>query len=152
MTERAAALILLTNYLITNRPGTAFGDEIEVDDDSKRCINARSIRGADVIDDDHLLFEIQGRRIFLNVLQSTCTGLSRDRRFSYDTYTRSLCASDRIRILRQSGDDFFEGKACKLGRFRPITYDELKLYLQERTVKPEPQRPDPPDVEDVTEE
>ena len=127
-------------------------DKTVEEDDSKRCINARSIRGADVIDDNYVLFEIQGRRLFLNALPKSCVGLSRDRRFSYDTYTRSLCARDKIRILKEAGDGFYEGKSCSLGRFQPITYDELQAFLKGRTAPVEPEETAPPGIEDVTED
>lgn len=126
-------------------------EEQPSEQDSKRCINARSIRGADVIDDNHVVFEIQGRRLFLNVLPKTCQGLSRDGRFSYDTYTRSLCASDKIRILRESGNTFYEGKSCSLGRFRPMSREELEEYFEDRIVEPAPEKVAAPDVEEVVE-
>lgn len=123
-----------------------------VEDESKRCLNARSIRSANVIDDNHVIFEIQGRRLFLNTLPKSCVGLSRDRRFSYETYTRSLCALDKIRVLRETGDGFYEGKACSLGRFKPITYDELQVFLDERKPRPEPEKAESAEVEDVVTE
>jgi hypothetical protein len=136
-------------FICTFVPAVAQEDEAEADD-SKRCINARSIRGADVIDDNYVLFEIQGRRLFLNRLAKSCVGLSRDRRFSYDTYTRSLCARDKIRILKESGDGFYEGRSCSLGRFEPITYDELQVFLGERSAPIEPEKTAPAGIEDVT--
>ena len=93
------------------------------EDDSLRCINSRSIRGADVIDDNHVLFEVQGRRLYLNRLPKSCVGLSRHGRFSNDLYVRSLCEHDKIRILKEFGSGSQEGRACSLGRFEPITYD-----------------------------
>jgi hypothetical protein len=122
------------------------------EDDSKRCLNARSIRVADVIDDNHVVFEIQGRRLYLNVLPKSCVGLSRDRRFSYDTYTRSLCALDKIRILKESGRGVYEGKSCNLGRFQPISYEELQDFIDKRSADPQPRKTEPAEVEDVVEE
>lgn len=120
-----------------------------VDDGSKRCLNARSIRGTEVIDDNHVVFEIQGRRLFLNVLPKSCTGLSKDRRFSYEISTRSLCAHDKIRILREAGNTFYEGRSCSLGRFHPVTVEALEALEQDGTQPPEPQEVESADVEDV---
>jgi len=127
-------------------------DDEAVEDDSQRCVNARSIRSADVIDDNHVVFHVQGRRIFLNAMPKTCVGLSRDRRFSYETYTRSLCALDKIRILKESGGGVYAGRACSLGRFQPITGKELADYFKDRSVPREPQESESADVEEVVSE
>lgn len=120
-----------------------------IEDGSKRCLNARSIRRTEVIDDNHVVFEIQGRRLYLNVLPKSCKGLSQDGRFSYEISTRSLCAHDKIRVLREAGNTFYEGKACSLGRFRPVTVEELVDFERNRSVSPEPQAVESADVEEV---
>lgn len=104
--------------------------------------------------DNHVVFEIQGRRLFLNAVPKSCAGLSRDRRFSYDTYTRSLCARDKIRILKEAGNTLYEGKSCSLGRFQPISVEDLQLFIDERTANPEPspEKAESADVEDVVTE
>jgi len=131
----------------------AFADEGEaVEDDSLRCLNARSIRSVDVIDDNHVLFHVQGRRLFLNALPKTCVGLSKDGRFSYETYTRSLCARDKIRIMREAGGGVYSGRACSLGRFQPITEEGLDDYFKKRTVPSDTQKPESADVEEVVTE
>ena len=131
-------------------PTVAHTEDEGIEDNSRRCLNARSIRRTEVIDDNNVVFEIQGRRLFLNQLPKSCTGLSENRRFSYETYTRSLCAFDKIRVLREAGDTFFEGRSCSLGRFRPVTVDEL-LEAERSTVDPAPpQKVESADVEDVS--
>ena len=75
--------------------------------------------------------------------------LSKDRRFSYETYTRSLCASDKIRILQDSGGRLYEGKSCSLGRFQPIERQDLIDFLEQRETVPEPEPTAPAEVEDV---
>jgi hypothetical protein len=93
------ALVVLATVTTTNTAA----DEEEAAGEGERCINARSIRAVDVIDDNYVLFRVQGRRLYLNALPKSCKGLSRDRRFSYETYTRSLCEQDTIRVLREAG-------------------------------------------------
>ena len=124
-------------------------DEEEATGEGERCINARSIRGVDVIDDNYVLFRVQGRRLYLNALPKSCKGLSRDRRFSYETYTRSLCEQDTIRVLREAGGGVYDGRACKLGRFQQITEAELVDFIEDRTVTPEPEAVEAPDLEEV---
>jgi hypothetical protein len=141
--------ILALIALVTAATTSTAADEEEGAGDSERCINARSIRGADVIDDNYVLFRVQGRRLYLNALPKSCKGLSRDRRFSYETYTRSLCERDTIRVLKEASDGVYEGRACKLGRFQQITEDELVEFIRDRSVTPEPTAIEAPDLEEV---
>lgn len=128
----------------------AFADELDAaGEDGERCVNARSIRGVDVIDDNHVLFHIQGRRMFLNALPKTCVGLSVEGRLSYETHTRSLCARDKIRIMREAGGGVYSGRACSLGRFQPMTKEQLDDYFKKRTVPADSQKPESADVEEV---
>lgn len=128
---------------------TLQADEEDAEDDSKRCLNARSIRRTEVIDDNHIVFEIQGRRLFLNVLPRSCKGLSQDRRFSYEISTRSLCARDKIRVLREAGNTVYEGKSCSLGRFEPVTVEELVDFERSRQQLPARQAVESAEVEEV---
>lgn len=118
-------------------------------EESERCINARSIRRTEVIDDNNVIFYVQGRKTFLNTLPKSCKGLSRDRRFSFETYTRSLCERDRIKVLEEAGDGFYEGRSCKLGRFLPVTQEDIENFYKDRTQPPEPRKLEPPPVEEV---
>lgn len=128
---------------------TAHADDTVAGVESKRCINARSIRRTEVINDDYVLFWVQGRRMFLNALPASCKGLSKDRRFSFETTTRSLCERDKIRILRESALGVYEGRSCSLGPFRPVTDEELADFIEQHTISPQPQDVDPATVEDV---
>lgn len=132
----------LVAMVVIISPLAAHADDEGVEDDSQRCLNARSIRRTEVIDDSHIVFEIQGRRLFLNVLPKSCTGLSREGRFSFEISTRSLCAHDKIRILRGSRSAVREGRSCSLGRFQPVTYEELVEREGDREKPPAPQKVD----------
>jgi hypothetical protein len=127
-------------------------EEEAAEDESLRCINARSIRGSDVIDDNHVLFELQGRRLYLNALPNSCVGLSRDRRFSFETHTRSLCALDKIRVLREAGGGVYAGRACSLGRFQPVTAEDLVVLFPKDAVPTQSELSESADVEDVVTE
>ena len=129
--EKSCSIFTLI-VLATATTNFSAADEEEATGESERCINVRSIRGADVIDDNYVLFRVQGRRLYLNALPKSCKGLSRDRRFSYETYTRSLCERDTIRVLREAGGGIYDGRACKLGRFQPITEEDLVDFIKER--------------------
>ena len=146
--ENSCSIFALIALVTVATTGTA-ADEEEATGESKRCINARSIRGADVIDDNYVLFRVQGRRFYLNALPKSCRGLSRDRRFSYETYTRSLCERDTMRVLKEASGGVYEGRACKLGRFQQITEAKLVDFIEDRAVTPEPSEVEAPDLEEV---
>ncbi len=118
------------------------------DDESKRCINSRLVRSTDVVNDGNILFYMRGGQIYLNKLPAACPGLARDRRFSYVSYSRSLCRLDRINVLREAGFGTYEGRSCKLGRFWPVTQEDIAyLFDQQRLV---PEAPvEEPEVEEV---
>ncbi len=119
--------------------------------DTVRCINSRVVRGTDVIDDRNIVFRMTGRKIYLNTLPSPCRGLSRERRFSYVVHTSSLCERDHIRILEDSGFGLHEGRACRLGRFRPVTEDDLEYWIKSQRKEPEPEPVEPSAIEDLGE-
>ena len=127
-------------------------DEHEAEPETLRCLNARTIRRTHVINDDYVVFWIQGRRLFLNALPKSCKGLSRDRRFSFETSTRSLCVRDKIRVLEESASGFYEGRFCTLGLFYPMSEEDLASFIQDRTVTPQPEEVESADVEDIVKE
>ena len=100
-------------------------DEVLADQESKRCISVRSVRSTRVIDDNTVLFYMRGKDIYLNSLRTNCTRLSREGRFSYTVHASSLCELDRIRILMDTGFGLQEGRSCALGRFQPVTREDV---------------------------
>ena len=146
-----ATLVLSAGCWLVAAPDALADDTDEVRE-PQRCINSRSIRRTEVINDDYVLFWVQGRRMYLNALQSSCTGLTQERRFSFETTTRSLCAHDKIRVLRESGLGVYEGRSCTLGRFQEMTEEALDDFIKERTRTPQPEDVEPAEVEDVVKE
>ena len=76
---------------------------------------------------------MRSRDIYLNRLPNRCPGLKVADAFTYATSLNRVCNVDIIRVLRQSGGRFFPGPACGLGKFEPITRDEVAL-LKERPI------------------
>lgn len=142
--------IVLGVFLIFSVPlNTLAADEGVDEDESERCINARAVRRTQVVNDNTVIFYMQGSKIYINNLTRTCKGLSRDGRFSYATYTRSLCALDRINVLKESGGGLYEGRACKLGRFQFATAQDIEDFYEELHRIPQGKKLEPPPVEDV---
>lgn len=149
ITLRQALVAGLAAALMCCIAPAVIADEQSAEPETLRCINARSIRRTEVINDDYVVFWVQGRRLYLNELPKSCTGLSQDRRFSFETTTRSLCARDKIRILKESARGIYEGRSCSLGRFQQTTVEDLNAFIESRTVTPEPEEVESAEVEDV---
>ena len=120
------------------------------DEESKRCVNSRTIKRTGIVSDNHIVFYLRGGKIYLNTLPRTCTGLSRERRFAYETHTSSLCEFDLINVLLDSGFGAVAGRTCKLGRFQRVTEDDVAYLVEQLHKPPQPERVEPPRPEDVT--
>jgi hypothetical protein len=111
----------------------------------KTCVLLRSIDRTDVIDDYNILFYMRGPDIFHVRLPHRCPGLRAADSFMYSTSLNVLCDLDIIRPLRNFGGGFTPGPACGMGRFTPITKEEVK-FLKNKDVKVEAERAEP-DIE-----
>jgi len=142
---------LLTALVVFSIPAAAPASDDAVDvEEGKRCINARAIRRTDVLNDGNVIFYMQGRKIYLNTLLKSCKGLSLDGRFSFVTHTRSLCRLDSINVLKDSGSGVYEGRACKLGRFKSVTEEDIQDFYERLHKLPEAEPTELPPVQDVT--
>jgi hypothetical protein len=103
-------------------------DEEEKYEDSRSCIQTRSLKSNAVVDDRNILFVKKGNSVYLNILPKECKGLSRTKLFSYSTTTGSLCRLDLIWVVDISGH---ESRSCRLGTFYAITTDELRALVEE---------------------
>ena len=145
-------LILPVCLLLLPGAGASLADEVE-NEDARRCIQVRSIRSTDVLDDLNIFFYMRGKAIYHNRLPQQCKGLSRDRRFSYTSSVNRLCQLDSIRVLQDTGFGLQEGRSCQLGYFRPVTKEDIDLIV-ERQQTPPPAEPlptaEPEEIGDTT--
>jgi hypothetical protein len=93
------------------------------------CVSVSRIRRTEVIDDQTVLFEMNGDVYLSNILDNTCPGLGREKRFIHETYGR-LCDIDTITVLEQWGTSFRNGFTCRLGKFHPITEIEAEELIR----------------------
>lgn len=122
--KRGFCTTLVAGFLCT--PFIAAGEEDTFDDDtSMRCINIGLILRTKVVDDSNVVFFMRNDEMLLNTLRSRCSGLARRGRFAYKINSRSLCELNRITVIE--GGSFSEplGRSCSLGRFRPVTMEDL---------------------------
>lgn len=83
---------------------------------SKRCIDLSRIRELDVIDDQTILFHMNGNRTYKNTLPYRCPMLGFEKSIAYRTSINRLCNVDTITVLNC-------GTTCGLGMFEPYVED-----------------------------
>lgn len=113
----------------------------KVGDLTRSCVNLRSLRRTQVIDDRNVLFRVRGRTVYHNILPQQCGGLAREDRFSYDSQFGRLCQGDLIRVLYSDSFGTFgmrEGPGCRLGKFHKITQEDAKALLEGPDMQPAP--------------
>jgi len=111
----------------------AIADELVVE--TRDCISSARIRRTDILDDRTIVFFMQGSDIYLNQLPHRCNGLRRSDAFSYDVRTSQLCHVDTIRLIDSFGGEMRPGIACGLGKFRPITEEQLMVLREKGPVE-----------------
>lgn len=134
-------------------PVVAASDEDPFDEDaSLRCVNIGLILRTKVVDDGHVVFVMRNDEMLLNTLRSRCSGLARRGSFTYKINSRSLCELDRIAVI--DGGSFSEplGRSCSLGRFRPVTMEDLAREFAPVLPSLRLDKVEPPPVEDVLDE
>jgi len=150
MTKRTHIVMLLSGLLVL----PAFGEDEDEDnaldeDQGENCISTRTLKRTEVVDDHHILFFMNGNKVYLNALPRQCKGLSRERRFSYSTTSRNLCSFDSIRILSDFGNSMSPGRSCKLGRFHLTSVEEVEAARERGQEPPPAKTPAGADVEEI---
>lgn len=84
--------------------------------DSVSCINVRNIDTTDAIDDEHIVFEMRGNKVYLNRLSGRCFGLSQGDPFSYEISGSQLCRGEIIKVFDQAGTQGI----CALGEYEEL--------------------------------
>ena len=136
---RVLALLLIAPGLA---PGHALGadeaaEAASADDPTPQlCVLLRNIRNTDIIDDRNIIFYMRGGDIYRNQLPYRCPGLRIADSFIYRTSLNVLCNVDLIAPLRNIGGGLTPGVSCALGKFTPITKEEIAL-LRNKDVEPD---------------
>lgn len=123
MYEKIATIILAMIFV----PVSALADETNDDKMTKalkkyektgkieNCITVTRIDSSKVIDDNNILFEMRGKKAYLNTLPHRCSRLGFEKAFSYRLHTTQLCNVDIITVF-DSGSSI-QGPSCGLGKF-----------------------------------
>lgn len=80
-----------------------------------RCIRLIRISSSRVIDDNHILFIMKGKKAYLNTLPRRCSRLGFEKSFSYKVSLNQLCNVDIITVFDSTGG--IQGPSCGLGKF-----------------------------------
>lgn len=145
---------ILTVLLLLSAAAVAEEHGYEADDaetlevpGTRECVSLASIDRTRIVDDQTILFYMLGSDVYVNYLPRRCNGLKRTDAFSYATSLSRLCHLDVIRGLRNLGGTLSPTVACGLGKFVPITEEQIELLLAEPELEPEPVEPEVESVE-----
>ena len=138
---RATVTIALAVLLGTIGSATAseiLVDEPEEVEGTEDCIYLRMLRSTDVLDDRNILFEMTGGKVYRNFLPRRCHSLSIRKSFMYESRASRLCRSDRIRVIdSMSMGTGLTGPSCALGKFYPVSENEVKAMKEQIRVAKE---------------
>ncbi len=129
--------------LADSEPGLPSLDELlasdaAVDyDQSKRCLSLHKFDEVRALDENHVLFEMKGDKYYLVQLERRCPGLMPQNAVGYEHRSSRLCATDRVRGIGVTGGF---SPTCQLGRFQPISEEQLALL--EEAIKHRARNPD----------
>jgi hypothetical protein len=143
---------LLVSGLVCAAFVAADEEDSYVEDGFSRCVNIGLILRTKVVDDSHVIFVMRNDELLLNTLRSRCSGLARRGSFTYKINSRSLCELDRIAVI--DGGSFSEplGRSCSLGRFRPVTMEDLSREFAPVLPEFRLEEADVPPVEQILDE
>lgn len=99
--------------------------------DSPRCIATRRIRSSNVLNDQHVAFQVSATKYYLVQFRNHCPMLERNATISYETRSGRLCALDTIRGLIGLGSTARFGPPCQIPGFQEITRDQLVALSQQ---------------------
>lgn len=143
MTKKLYSVVLRICVLSLAAVNPVQADEA-LDDGWERCIHTILINRTVVVDDQSILFYMNGKVIYHNSLPRRCPGLGFEKRFSYRSSVGKLCRIDTISVLRSGGSGLDSGASCGLGLFRQIDEEEAQMIREKTDRVPEPQQVPPP--------
>lgn len=91
----------------------------------ENCVYLRSVDRIEILDEHHVLFYMRGGEIYSNHLARKCPGLRRNDTIMYRTTLNQLCSIDTFTVLENIGGGFMPSATCALGKFYPVTQDEI---------------------------
>jgi hypothetical protein len=122
-------LRLIAGFMPWLATATALGQDDEdgaFDRTPQDCLLVSRIDQTDALDDQNIIFRMRGNEVYRNTLPRKCPGLERENRISYQARGGRLCNVDTISVLEDFGFGLRPGFTCRLGKFVPLSPDELE--------------------------
>jgi len=91
--------------------------------ETERCLFTREIRSTEILDEQHLVFQLSGKRLYLVQFQYTCPGLRRGVSIVYESYNSRLCRLDQIRAFEPG--PAIPNPPCTLPGFMPVEKEQV---------------------------
>lgn len=89
--------------------------------ETERCVSPYRIRQTRVVDDNHIIFEMVGRKTLLNVLPRKCHSLGFQETILYTVRGGQLCRGDIFSVLGHGGRT---SNSCVFGDFEQLEKKE----------------------------
>ncbi|MFC7050859.1 DUF6491 family protein [Emcibacter nanhaiensis] len=90
--------------------------------DVRKCVPISFIDHTQVLDDQHILFHMKGKKIYLNKLPRRCPRLGFEKSFAYKVSINQLCNVDIITVFDNTSG--IPGPSCGLGDFEEVKKKE----------------------------
>lgn len=100
----------------------AAAPEATVLGEGQNCIDRAQVRNTVVRSDQVIDFEMQGGKVYRDILAQRCPGLGMDRAISYETSINQLCRQQIVYSIQNIGGVVQRGGGCSLGDFVPVEY------------------------------
>ena len=105
--------------------------------EGKRCLTMSRVSTTEIIDSQTILFHVVGGDTYVNRLPRRCPGLRRNDALMFDVRGSQICDLDSVSVLQTWGVGFTPGVSCRLGRFVPVTEDDVEaLRSPPRDIEP----------------
>ncbi len=129
MSRISMKLGLLLAILIWHSPSTAQSDATEAEPETRKCIPTRFVRRTRIVDDRSVLIYLSSRRVYLNVLRDSCSGLKQVGTFSYNSSDGLMCEGDGISSISGAWGEVRPIPTCWLGIHTKISKERADAIL-----------------------
>lgn len=95
----------------------------------ERCIQTRSIRDTQILDERHVVFEMPSKKFYLVQFKHRCHRLRPNSTLVYETRHSQLCRLDQVRAANSlsMGD---VGPPCSIPGFIPVQPEQIALLKE----------------------
>jgi len=128
MTRSLIALTALVLGLLAALPASLAKDkDASAPEGRKTCIGLRQVDQTLILDDQNIVYQMRGGKLYLNTLPNVCGGLFNQGNYMYHgNNPYRICRGDAFTVFRVL-------TGCKLGYFDPLSPAKFSQMKRERT-------------------